>query len=140
MQPAVRTIDLLARRQKEIKADRTLQSRARHFRSREGHVAADRDEDRRPRLSVSLYGKTLRPTDRMLEGLDALVFDIQDAGVRFYKPTLPPCVCDGGGVRRASRSLSSSVTNPLNASVVQDLPGQGAESFHGYFRCQCATA
>ncbi len=32
----------------------------------------------------SLYGDTLRPTDAMLQGLDALVFDIQDAGVRFY--------------------------------------------------------
>jgi uncharacterized protein YbbC (DUF1343 family)/CubicO group peptidase (beta-lactamase class C family) len=32
----------------------------------------------------SLYGETERPTDRMLEGLDALVFDIQDVGVRFY--------------------------------------------------------
>ena len=35
----------------------------------------------------SLYGDTERPTDRMLEGLDALVFDIQDAGVRFYTYT-----------------------------------------------------
>jgi len=32
----------------------------------------------------SLYGETLRPTDAMMAGLDALVFDIQDAGVRFY--------------------------------------------------------
>jgi len=32
----------------------------------------------------SLYGETRRPTAQMLEGLDALVFDIQDAGVRFY--------------------------------------------------------
>jgi len=32
----------------------------------------------------SLYGKTLRPTPEMLRGLDALVFDIQDIGVRFY--------------------------------------------------------
>ncbi|MHB8654400.1 MAG: exo-beta-N-acetylmuramidase NamZ domain-containing protein [Terriglobia bacterium] len=32
----------------------------------------------------SLYGETERPTDKMLEGLDALVYDIQDAGVRFY--------------------------------------------------------
>jgi uncharacterized protein YbbC (DUF1343 family) len=32
----------------------------------------------------SLYGETERPTDAMLAGLDALVFDIQDAGVRFY--------------------------------------------------------
>jgi len=32
----------------------------------------------------SLYGETNRPTDDMLGGLDALVYDIQDAGVRFY--------------------------------------------------------
>ena len=32
----------------------------------------------------SLYGKTLRPTPAMLQGIDTLVFDIQDLGVRFY--------------------------------------------------------
>lgn len=32
----------------------------------------------------SLYGNGERPTDEMLSGLNALVFDIQDAGVRFY--------------------------------------------------------
>src|SRR6266566_1320862 len=32
----------------------------------------------------SLFGDDVRPTDAMLEGLDALVFDIQDAGVRFF--------------------------------------------------------
>jgi uncharacterized protein YbbC (DUF1343 family)/CubicO group peptidase (beta-lactamase class C family) len=32
----------------------------------------------------SLYGKTLRPTPEMLRGVDALVFDIQDIGARFY--------------------------------------------------------
>jgi uncharacterized protein YbbC (DUF1343 family) len=32
----------------------------------------------------SLYGETWRPTEKMLRGVDALVFDIQDAGVRFY--------------------------------------------------------
>lgn len=32
----------------------------------------------------SLYGTTRRPTAAMLEGLDALVFDIQDVGARFY--------------------------------------------------------
>ena len=32
----------------------------------------------------SLYGETTRPTDAMLDGIDVLVFDIQDAGVRFY--------------------------------------------------------
>jgi uncharacterized protein YbbC (DUF1343 family)/CubicO group peptidase (beta-lactamase class C family) len=32
----------------------------------------------------SLYGETLRPTDAMLDSIDVLVFDVQDAGVRFY--------------------------------------------------------
>ena len=32
----------------------------------------------------SLYGKTLRPTPEMLTGIDTLVFDVQDLGVRFY--------------------------------------------------------
>jgi uncharacterized protein YbbC (DUF1343 family)/CubicO group peptidase (beta-lactamase class C family) len=32
----------------------------------------------------SLYGETMRPTPASLRGLDALVFDIQDVGARFY--------------------------------------------------------
>jgi uncharacterized protein YbbC (DUF1343 family)/CubicO group peptidase (beta-lactamase class C family) len=32
----------------------------------------------------SLYGTTNRPTTAMLTGIDALVYDIQDVGVRFY--------------------------------------------------------
>jgi uncharacterized protein YbbC (DUF1343 family) len=33
---------------------------------------------------LSLYGATRKPTPAMLRGLDALVFDIQDIGTRFY--------------------------------------------------------
>ena len=32
----------------------------------------------------SLFGKTRKPTREMLKGIDALVFDIQDVGTRFY--------------------------------------------------------
>jgi len=32
----------------------------------------------------SLYGETRKPTTAMLEGIDTLVFDIQDIGTRFY--------------------------------------------------------
>ena len=32
----------------------------------------------------SLYGDTKKPTPEMLEGVDVLVFDIQDVGARFY--------------------------------------------------------
>lgn len=32
----------------------------------------------------SLYGEHLKPTEQMLEDIDALLFDIQDVGARFY--------------------------------------------------------
>src|SRR3984957_4730974 len=46
-------------------------------------VASTRDEATGLPI-YSLYGETERPTDAMLAGMDAIVFDIQDAGVRFY--------------------------------------------------------
>ncbi len=47
------------------------------------HIGDFRDE--RTGLPVhSLYGANRRPAPEALAGLDALVFDIQDAGVRFY--------------------------------------------------------
>jgi uncharacterized protein YbbC (DUF1343 family) len=43
------------------------------------------DVDSRTGLPIhSLYGKTKKPTARMLKNVDVLVFDIQDVGVRFY--------------------------------------------------------
>ncbi len=45
------------------------------------------DDRRDPKYGLpvhSLYGRTRKPTPQMLEGIDVLVFDIQDVGVRFY--------------------------------------------------------
>lgn len=50
--------------------------------------------DERTGLPVySLYGETRRPTRAMLNGIDTLVFDIQDIGVRFatYQATMVYC-------------------------------------------------
>jgi len=46
----------------------------------------------------SLYGKINRPTKEMLQGVDALVFDIQDIGARFYtySATLGLCMRSAG--------------------------------------------
>ena len=33
---------------------------------------------------VSLYGKSKKPTPEMLQGIDIILFDLQDVGVRFY--------------------------------------------------------
>jgi len=43
------------------------------------------DVDLKTGLKIfSLYGKTTKPTDEMLAGIDTIVFDIQDAGARYY--------------------------------------------------------
>ena len=52
---------------------------------------------RRSLPMYSLYGETRRPTPEMLKGIDALVFDMQDAGVRFYTYITTMAYCDGGG-------------------------------------------
>ncbi|WP_088653925.1 exo-beta-N-acetylmuramidase NamZ family protein [Geofilum rhodophaeum] len=47
------------------------------------HIADGRD----PRSGlpiISLYGTSKKPSSQQLEGLDVLVFDLQDVGVRFY--------------------------------------------------------
>ncbi len=45
----------------------------------------DHDIDKKTGLPIySLYGNTKKPTDQMMEGLDAIVFDVQDVGARFY--------------------------------------------------------
>ena len=43
------------------------------------------EKDGKTGLTIhSLYGATRRPTDEMLQGLDTLVVDLADVGVRFY--------------------------------------------------------
>ena len=49
----------------------------------DAQVPAEVDE--RTKLPIhSLYGETRRPTAAMLEGIDTIVIDLQDIGVRFY--------------------------------------------------------
>ena len=51
--------------------------------SAEGKIASSRDSATGLPIH-SLYGSTMRPTASMLAGLDALVFDMQDVGTRYY--------------------------------------------------------
>ncbi|MCC5876070.1 MAG: DUF1343 domain-containing protein, partial [Candidatus Sumerlaeia bacterium] len=48
-------------------------------------TAVSDEIDEKTGLTIhSLYGRTRRPSPEMLEGLDTIVFDIQDIGARFY--------------------------------------------------------
>jgi uncharacterized protein YbbC (DUF1343 family) len=83
----------------------------------------------------SLYGETRRPTDEMLAGIDALVFDVQDAGVRFYTYTTTMAYCMEEAAKRKIAFFVLDRPNPLGGEIVEG-PVLDADktSFTGYFR------
>jgi uncharacterized protein YbbC (DUF1343 family) len=67
----------------------------------------------------SLYGEHLRPTDEMLAGLDALVFDVQDAGVRFYTYTTTMAYCMEEAAKHNIAFFVLDRPNPLGGEIVE---------------------
>ncbi|HWZ81019.1 MAG TPA: exo-beta-N-acetylmuramidase NamZ domain-containing protein, partial [Terriglobales bacterium] len=67
----------------------------------------------------SLYGDHLRPTDEMLQGIDALVFDVQDAGVRFYTYTTTMAYCMEEAAKRKIAFFVLDRPNPLNGDIIE---------------------
>jgi uncharacterized protein YbbC (DUF1343 family) len=67
----------------------------------------------------SLYGETLRPTDDMLKGIDTLVFDVQDAGVRFYTYTATMAYCMEEAAKRKIAFFVLDRPNPLGGEIVE---------------------
>ena len=67
----------------------------------------------------SLYGDHLRPTDEMLKGIDALVFDVQDAGVRFYTYTTTMAYCMEEAAKRNIAFFVLDRPNPLNGDIIE---------------------
>jgi uncharacterized protein YbbC (DUF1343 family) len=49
-----------------------------------GEVVKDGIDSKTSLPIISLYGKKKKPSKKQLEGLDVIIFDIQDIGVRFY--------------------------------------------------------
>jgi uncharacterized protein YbbC (DUF1343 family) len=67
----------------------------------------------------SLYGEHLRPTDEMLQGIDALVFDVQDAGVRFYTYTTTMGYCMEEAAKHGIPFYVLDRPNPINGEIVE---------------------
>jgi uncharacterized protein YbbC (DUF1343 family) len=67
----------------------------------------------------SLYGETRRPTDEMLLGIDALVFDVQDAGVRFYTYTATMGYCMEEAAKHNIAFFVLDRPNPLGGETVE---------------------
>jgi uncharacterized protein YbbC (DUF1343 family) len=88
-----------------------------------------------PRLGIpvhSLYGKNRQPTSSMLDGLDALIIDLQDIGTRYYTfiwtmyLCLKACALQGIPVAVLDRP------NPINGVTIEGaLPDPAYHSFVG---------
>jgi uncharacterized protein YbbC (DUF1343 family)/CubicO group peptidase (beta-lactamase class C family) len=82
----------------------------------------------------SLYGKVTRPTAEMLRGLDALVYDIQDVGARFYTyiTTMAYAMEAAAGAGLDFYVLDR--PDPITAAMVQGpVLAPDLKSYIGYF-------
>jgi uncharacterized protein YbbC (DUF1343 family)/CubicO group peptidase (beta-lactamase class C family) len=82
----------------------------------------------------SLYGKVTRPSAEMLRGLDALVYDIQDVGARFYTyiTTMAYAMEAASGAGLDFYVLDR--PDPITASMVQGpVLDPDLKSYIGYF-------
>jgi uncharacterized protein YbbC (DUF1343 family) len=67
----------------------------------------------------SLYGEHVRPTEEMLQGIDALVFDVQDAGVRFYTYTTTMGYCMEEAAKHGIPFYVLDRPNPIGGETVE---------------------
>jgi uncharacterized protein YbbC (DUF1343 family) len=82
----------------------------------------------------SLFGETRRPTAEMLKGLDVLVFDMQDAGVRFYTYVTTMAYCMEAAAKDHIAFVVLDRPNPLGGKVIEGpMLDDDRTSFVGYF-------
>ena len=100
-----------------------------------GHEVDDSRDELTGVPVYSLYGKVRRPTREMLDGTEALLFDIQDIGVRAYTyiSTLKEVLVAAGETGTEVWVLDRPV--PINGSVVEGpMLEDGFHSFVGSHR------
>jgi uncharacterized protein YbbC (DUF1343 family) len=82
----------------------------------------------------SLYGATRRPTSDMLRGIDALVFDIHDAGVRFYTYITTMAYSMEAAAQQHIAFFVLDRPNPLGGEIIEGpVLDPNRTSFVGYF-------
>jgi uncharacterized protein YbbC (DUF1343 family) len=82
----------------------------------------------------SLYGATRRPSPEMLANLDALVFDIQDAGVRFYTFITTMSYCMEAAAKQHIAFFVLDRPDPLGGEIIEGpMLDRDKLSFVGYF-------
>jgi uncharacterized protein YbbC (DUF1343 family) len=84
--------------------------------------------------TYSLYDESRRPTDEMLTGIDTLVFDIQDAGVRFYTYTTTMAYCMEEAAKHNIAFYVLDRPNLLGGDIIEGpMLDADKTNFVGYF-------
>src|SRR6516164_4371671 len=91
------------------------------------------DEVRRVPV-YSLYSETREPTAEMLSGLDILIVDLQDVGVRIYTYIYTLANCLNAARRQGLKVLVCDRPNPVGGTQVEGMVLEpGFESFVGMY-------
>ncbi len=93
------------------------------------------EKDEKTGLTInSLYGDTRRPTEKMLEGIDTMVIDLQDVGARFYTYTTTMAYVMEEAARRKIGVVVLDRPNPVDGYQIEGPTlDKDALGFTGYF-------
>ncbi len=82
----------------------------------------------------SLYGKTKRPTTKMLSGIDTLVFDIQDIGARFYTYLTTMGYAMEEAAKNNIEFIVLDRPNPIGGKIIEGpVLEKGIKAFTAYY-------
>lgn len=98
----------------------------------EGAIESGRTEDGLP--IYSLYGQTRRANDEMLQGLQTIVFDIQDVGARFYTYSTTLAYLLEECAQRGISVVVLDRPNPIGDGIEGPRLEDAHRSFVGYLR------
>jgi uncharacterized protein YbbC (DUF1343 family) len=98
----------------------------------QSNISDSRDRDTGLPI-YSLYGESRSPSEKSLEGIDTLVFDIQDIGCRFYTYVSTMKLAMEAAATRKIKFVVLDRPNPLGGVIVEGpVLDEGAESFVAY--------
>ena len=98
-------------------------------------AAIDSGRDERTGVPIhSLYGEVRKPTPAMLEGVDVLLFDMQDIGARYYTYVSTMALAMEAAGEQDIPFIVLDRPNPVRGDVVQgNLLKSGYETFVGMY-------
>jgi len=83
---------------------------------------------------ISLYGNTRKPTTEMLEGIDLVIYDIQDVGARFYTYISTLGIVMEAAGENGVNVMVLDRPNPLGGDIIEGgILDTAFKSFIGYF-------